>query len=76
MSGLTLQTRKYPEERECALQLAKSAANIRDVDAHLASDAALKRRLKGSKAALLESAGYDPKAYDKWVDEGEGISRK
>ena len=71
MSRLNLQARKYPDERECAVQLAKSVANIRDVDAHLSSDVTLKEELKNTKAALLESAGYNRDAYTKWVDKGE-----
>jgi hypothetical protein len=32
--------------------------------------------LKGTKAALLESAGYDPGAYIKWVDGGEVVEKR
>lgn len=76
MSGLNLQAKKYPDEHQCAVQLAKSVANIRDVDAHLTSDTQLKEDLTATKAALLESAGYDPGAYIKWVDGGEVVEKR
>jgi hypothetical protein len=71
MSGLKLHAITYPDERQCAVQLAKSVANIRDVDAHLSSDLSLKEELKNTKAALLESAGYNRDAFITWVDKGE-----
>jgi hypothetical protein len=71
MAKLELVTKRFPDERECALKLAESVSHIRDVDELLALDAELKSRLRDSHADLLEAAGYDRSAYIKWVDEGE-----
>jgi hypothetical protein len=71
MAKLKVAAKKYPEESECALKLAESVYQIRDVDEALAADAAMKAKLRDSHADLLEAAGYDRAAYIKWVDEGE-----
>jgi hypothetical protein len=75
MTKVELRQKKFPNERECAVKLAESVANIRDVDRELASNPGLKTELRDAKAALLESAGYDPVAYVKWVSDGEIVSR-
>jgi len=71
MAKLELAAKKYPTESECALKLAESVFQIRDVDETLAADAELKSKLRDSHADLLEAAGYDRAAYIKWVEEGE-----
>ncbi|MFO1489182.1 MAG: hypothetical protein U1F65_11965 [Verrucomicrobiota bacterium] len=71
MAKLELSAKKYPTESECALKLAESIFQIRDVDEILAADSELKSKLRDSHADLLEAAGYDRVAYTKWVDEGE-----
>ncbi len=71
MAKLELAAKNYPTERECALKLAESVYQIRDVDETLADDPELKTKLRDSHADLLEAAGYDRAAYIKWVDEGE-----
>ena len=71
MSTLEHAPKKYPSERECALQLAKSVSRIRDVDETLAGDPELKAKLRESQADLLEAAGYDRVAYINWVNAGE-----
>jgi hypothetical protein len=71
MAKLELQPKRFPDERECAIKLAESVANIRNVDDELANNLELKAELLEAKARLLESAGYDRAAYLKWVSEGE-----
>jgi hypothetical protein len=71
MTKMKLQPKKFPNESECAVKLAESVANMRDVDSELASNPDLRAELRDAKAALLESAGYDRAAYIKWVSEGE-----
>jgi len=71
MAKLQLQPKVFPSELECALKLAESVANIRDVDAELIALPELKAELQEAQASLLESAGYDRAAYLKWVSEGE-----
>jgi|SRR5579864_1490247 len=71
MANLQLQPKKFPNELECAVKLAESVANIKDVDAELVAQPELRARLQEAQASLLESAGYDRAAYLKWVSEGE-----
>jgi hypothetical protein len=71
MSKLELQPKVFPSELECAVKLAESVANIRDIDAELVAKPGLKAELQEAQASLLESAGYDRAAYLKWVSEGE-----
>ena len=73
ITTLQLQSRTYPDEGECALKLAESVAGIRDVDAELNANPALKTELRDAQAMLLEAAGYDRNAYVRWVDGGEII---
>ena len=74
MANLNLPTKKYPDERECAVKLAESVSHIRDVDESLATDPELKTKLRDSQADLLQAAGYDRAAYVKWVDDGETVA--
>jgi hypothetical protein len=76
MAQLAYQSKKMPDERECAVKLAESVANIRDVDLELASRPELRAELLVANASLLESAGYDRGAYVKWVSDGERVSGK
>ncbi|MGD0089647.1 MAG: hypothetical protein ABSE73_06975 [Planctomycetota bacterium] len=71
MTKLQPVQKTYPDERTCAVKLAESAANIRDVDAELAANQRLKAELRDAQATLLEAAGYDRAAYLKWVEDGE-----
>jgi hypothetical protein len=73
MVKIQLQAKKFPDESECAVKLAESVGNIRDVDAMLIADPALKAELLEANANLLESAGYDRAAYMKWASEVDGI---
>jgi hypothetical protein len=74
MAKLNLPTKKYPDERECAVKLAESVSHILDVDESLATDPRLKTKLRDSQADLLQAAGYDRAAYVKWVDDGEIVA--
>jgi hypothetical protein len=71
MSNLGLQQKKFPTELECAIKIAESVGNIRDVDAELTAHPDLKAELQEAQANLLESAGYDRAAFIKWASEGE-----
>lgn len=71
MSAATLPPRRFPDECECAVKLAKSVANIKSVEDKLSADPNLTHTLQEAQACLLESAGYDRAAYLKWVSEGE-----
>lgn len=71
IAKLELQAKKFPDEKECAIKLAESVANICDIDRELSANPALKIELLEAKANLLEEAGYDRAAYVKWVSEGE-----
>jgi hypothetical protein len=73
MSTIQIQPRVFPDERECAMKLAESVANIRDIDALLSEDAALGAELLKAQADLLEAAGYDRSAYLRWVADGEMV---
>jgi hypothetical protein len=73
MTKLQLATKAYPSERDCAVKLAESVGNIRDVDAELTANKAMWAELRDAQADLLESAGYDREAYLKWVGSGELI---
>jgi hypothetical protein len=64
----------FPTEGECAVKMAESIANLRSIEDILAKDPALKAQLAEAQARLLESAGYDPIEYMKWVSDGEGTS--
>jgi predicted RNase H-like nuclease len=66
-----LPAKEYPSEQVCAVKIAESVAKIRDVDSELAANKKLKGELRDAQAKLLESAGYDPAKYIKWVDNGE-----
>jgi hypothetical protein len=74
MAKLDFPARKYPDERECAIRLAESVSQIRDVDESLEADPELKTRLRDSQADLLEAAGYDRAKYLQWVDDGEIVA--
>jgi hypothetical protein len=71
MSSLPLKEKVFPTEVECAIKLTESVKNIKDVDKLLDSDNGLKNKLKSNAADLLAMAGFDKKAYLRWVDEGE-----
>lgn len=71
MTKLSLPTKKYPTEDECAIKIAESVSVIRDVDDLLKSDPKMKDALQNAQADLLESAGYDRAAFMKWVNDGE-----
>ena len=75
MANLDLPSRRYPDERECAIKLAESVCQIRDVDETLLAEPELKTKLRDSQADLLESAGYDRAAYLRWVDGGEADTK-
>jgi hypothetical protein len=74
MAQLQLQAPEFPSEQVCAVKIAESVANIRDVDKELDANPALKTELRDAQADLLESAGYDRAAYLKWVDDGEIVA--
>jgi hypothetical protein len=76
MAKVAQPAKKVPDERECALKLTESVANIRDVDRELASQPDLRAALLEAKAKLLESAGYDRAAYVRWVSDGEMVLSK
>lgn len=76
MSKLKLESKEYPDERECALQIVESTTHIADVDAMLKKDPKLKEQLRDSQAEMLEAAGYDKDAYIKWVATGEVVRAK
>lgn len=76
VSKLQLQSKKHPDEHECAVQLAESTSRIENVDLHLESDKKLKEDLTKTAATLLGSAGYDQNAYKKWVEGGEVIKNQ
>ena len=71
MTKIESPQRRYPDERECAVKIAESVANIRDVDTELSANPELKMKLRDAQASLLEAAGYDRAAYLKWVESGE-----
>jgi hypothetical protein len=71
MSTVTVQPKKFPDERECAMKLAESVAKIRAVEDELSADPNRRQALQESHARLLESAGYDVPAYLKWLSERE-----
>jgi hypothetical protein len=71
MATVTAQPKRFPDERECAVKLAESVANIKVVEDELSADPNLRHALQEAQACLLESAGYDRAAYLKWVSEGE-----
>lgn len=71
MADLEPSAKNYPSECECALKLAESVFQIRDVDETLGADSEMKTKLRDSHADLLEAAGYDRAAYITWVDNGE-----
>jgi len=73
MAKQKLPARRYPDERECALKLVESVANVKDVDQILDSNPELKEALTAAQADLLESAGYDRAAYLTWVQNGETV---
>ena len=71
ISMLVVPQRNYPDEVQSAVKLVESVAAIRDVDAELAANPALKAELRESQADLLKAAGYDRDAYIEWVEAGE-----
>ena len=71
MSQLQVTARAFPNELESAMKLAKSVANIADVDGRLAADAGMKAALRDEAADLLASAGFDREKYIQWVNAGE-----
>ena len=74
ISQVETTTKRFPDESECAVKLAESVANIRDVDTLLAGDTAMKTVLRDAQADLLAAAGYDRAAYIQWVEDGEVIA--
>lgn len=71
LSNLQPAAKPFPTELETGLALVTAANRIRDVDALLAADQAIRDRLRDSKADLLAAAGFDRDAYLQWVAEGE-----
>lgn len=71
LSQLRPQERALPAEEQIGIDIVTTAEYIKDVDHLLAQDQNLRAQLAKRKAALLASAGYDPDAYLRWVENGE-----
>lgn len=73
ISSLNIKPKEFPDEKECALKIARSVAAIQDVDIRLDAEPELKQKLTDDHASLLESAGFDRDAYVAWVAAGETL---
>jgi hypothetical protein len=71
MSVLPQAASTAPTEFECAMKLITSVENLRDLDALLTQNAALRSEIVNSSADLLELAGFDRAKYLDWVQDGE-----
>ena len=71
VSSLKPSTPAIPTEAESAVDLAKRAAAIGQVDDLLVADQQLRDQLASRKAKLLAAVGYDSDSYLKWVADGE-----
>jgi hypothetical protein len=73
ISKLQIPVKAFPSERECAIKLAESVANIANVEDILTAER-LRTALRDEAADLLASVGYDREKYLQWVDDGETVA--
>lgn len=74
MSTLEIAAKIFPSEKESAVKLAESVANIADIDGKLAADTEMYAALLDEAADLLASAGFDREKYIQWVADGESTT--